>query len=73
VVYRAERGKTRPLIMQALDESHGRPSVNNEALRPDGLSEMTLTYCTRHRDHRVFLATLAGMAAVEALEERPSS
>jgi hypothetical protein len=35
----------------------------------DGLSEMSLSYCDRHKDHRAFMATLAGMAAVEALEE----
>lgn len=69
VVYRAEKGKTRALIMQALDESHGRPCVTGEAVRPDGLSEMTLSYCDRHKDHRAFLATLAGMGTVEALEE----
>lgn len=73
VVYRAERGKTRALIMQAIDESHGKLCVTSEVLRPDGLSEMSLTYCDRHRDHRAFLATLAGMPAIEALEERPSS
>lgn len=69
VVYRAEKGKTRALIMQALDESHGRLCVTHEAVRPDGLSEMHLSYCNRHRDHRAFLATLASMPAVEALEE----
>jgi len=73
VLYRADRGKTRALIMQALDESHGRICVTGESLRPDGLSEMGLQYCDRHRDHRAFLATLAGMAAIEALEESPAS
>jgi putative Mg2+ transporter-C (MgtC) family protein len=73
VVFRPDRGKTRAIIMQALDESHGPVCVTAEGLRPDGLSEMSLTYCSRHRDHRAFLATLAGMAAVEALEERPPS
>jgi putative Mg2+ transporter-C (MgtC) family protein len=69
VVYRAERGKTRALIMQALDESHGPLCVTGEAARPDGLTEMSVSYCNRHKDHRAFLATLAGMPAVEALEE----
>jgi putative Mg2+ transporter-C (MgtC) family protein len=69
VVYRAEKGKTRALIMQALDESHGPLCVTAEAARVDGLSEMSLSYCDRHKDHRAFMATLAGMAAVEALEE----
>ncbi len=69
VVYRPERGKTRALIVQALDESSSPAVITGEAIRPDGLSELGLTYCDRHRDHRAFLATLAGMGAVEALEE----
>jgi putative Mg2+ transporter-C (MgtC) family protein len=73
VVYRPEKGKTRPLILQALDESHGHISITPEALRPDGLCEVILTHCDRHRDHRAFLATLAGMPAVEALEKRDSA
>lgn len=72
VVYRPERGKTRALIVQALDESSGPVVITDEAGRADGLSELSLTYCDRHRDHRAFLATLAGMGAVEALEEDPT-
>jgi putative Mg2+ transporter-C (MgtC) family protein len=69
VVYRPEKGKTLPLIMQALDESHGHLSVTAEAVRPDGTCQIDLTYCDRHRDHHVFLSALAGMPAVEALEK----
>jgi putative Mg2+ transporter-C (MgtC) family protein len=70
IVYRPEKGKTRPLILQALDESHGHIVIGTESDRPDGLSEMVLTYCDRHRDHRVFLTTIATMPAVDALEKR---
>jgi putative Mg2+ transporter-C (MgtC) family protein len=70
VVYRPEKGKTRPLIVEALDECHGHLDIREERERPDGLFEMTLSHCDRHRDHRTVLATLAAMPAVEALERR---
>jgi putative Mg2+ transporter-C (MgtC) family protein len=70
VVYRPDKGKTRPIIVQALDESHGPISIAEEADRPDGFSEIVVTCCDRHRDHRAFLATLASMPAVEAIEKR---
>jgi putative Mg2+ transporter-C (MgtC) family protein len=73
VVYRPEKGKTRPLIMQALDESHGHINIENEAELPDGLREMTLRYCDRHRDHRAFMATLATMPSVEAIDPMASA
>lgn len=69
VVYRPEKGKTRAIIVQALDESHGPVCVTGETVRADGFSEMSLSYCNRHKDHRAFLATLATMAAVESLED----
>jgi putative Mg2+ transporter-C (MgtC) family protein len=68
VVYRPERGKTRPIIVEALDDAHGHLRIVQESERPDGLYGMTLSYCGRHRDHRAFLAFLAAMPAVEALE-----
>jgi putative Mg2+ transporter-C (MgtC) family protein len=71
VVYRPEKGKTRPLIIEAFDDSHGRLGLTQETERPDGLCEMGVSYCDRHRDHRAFLATLAAMPAVDALERRP--
>jgi len=68
LVYRPERGKTRPLIREIIDGSHGHVRIEAEADRPDGLSEMSLSYCDSHADHRVFIASLAAMPAVEALE-----
>ncbi len=70
VVYRPDKGKTRPLIVQALDQSHGHLAITQETERPDGLCEMNLSHCDHHRDHRAFLAALASMPAVEALEKR---
>lgn len=73
IVYRPDKGKARPLIMQALDESHGHVSVSTETDRPDGLCEMVLAYCDYHRDHRAFLGVLASMPVVDAIEKRDSS
>lgn len=68
VVYRPEKGKTRALIIGALDETHGNLRISDENDRPDGLREMCIHHCDHHRDHRAFLAELAGMPGVEALE-----
>lgn len=68
VVYRPEKGKTRPLIREIIDGSHGHLRVEAEAGRADGLAEMSLLYCDAHPDHRGLLASLAAMPAVEALE-----
>ena len=71
VVYRPERGRTRALIISALDEAHGLLHVGNGNDRPDGLCEMHVQHCDHHRDHRAFLAVLASMPGVEALESPP--
>jgi hypothetical protein len=71
VVYRPEKGKTRALIVGALDEARGTLSMGDENERPGGLSEMCIRHCDRHRDHRAFLAVLAAMSGVEALEKAP--
>jgi putative Mg2+ transporter-C (MgtC) family protein len=68
VVYRPEKGKTRPLIVAALDEAHGPLEIDEETDRPGGLAEMRVCYCDRHRDHHHFLAELAAIPSVEALE-----
>ncbi len=68
VVYRPEKGKTRPLIMAILDEARGHHVVDDETSRPDGLQVFHVKYCDRHVDHRCVLADLAAMPAVEALE-----
>ncbi len=68
IVYRPEKGKTRALIVAALDEAHGPFGPAEETNRPDGLAELRVCYCDRHRDHRQFLAELAAIPSVEALE-----
>jgi putative Mg2+ transporter-C (MgtC) family protein len=70
VVYQPEKGKTRALIVEMLDESRGHLRILQESERPDGLREMHVSYCDRHRDHRAFLAALAAMPAVDGLERR---
>jgi putative Mg2+ transporter-C (MgtC) family protein len=71
VVYRPEKGKTRALIMAALDDARGNLHIGDEKQRPDGCSEMTIYHCDHHRDHRAFLAVLAAMPGIEALENTP--
>lgn len=68
VVYRPAKGKTRALILRALDEAHGHTAIDQEQDRSPELREMRLRHCDRHRDHRAFLAVLAEMPNVEALE-----
>ena len=71
VVYRPENGKTRALIVGALDEAHGPLHFGDEKERPGGLCEMRIRHCDHHRDHRAFLSVLAAMPGVEALENTP--
>jgi putative Mg2+ transporter-C (MgtC) family protein len=68
IVYRPENGKTRALVMGSLDEAHGPLHLGDEKERPGGLCEMRVRHCDHHRDHRAFLAVLATMPGVEALE-----
>jgi putative Mg2+ transporter-C (MgtC) family protein len=72
VVYRPEKGKTRALIMGVLDDARGKNLLlGDEKVRPDGCNEMYIQYCDHHRDHRAFLAVLAAMPGIEALENTP--
>jgi putative Mg2+ transporter-C (MgtC) family protein len=71
VVYRPEKGKTRALIMGAVDEARGSLHIRDEGERPDGLRDMCIRHCDHHRDHRAFLAELAAIPGVEALEKAP--
>ncbi len=68
VVYRPAKGKTRVLILRALDEAHGHTAIDQERDRSTELREMRIHHCDQHRDHRAFLAVLASMPNIEALE-----
>jgi putative Mg2+ transporter-C (MgtC) family protein len=68
IAYRPERGKTRVLITALIEDSHGPSVIEHEAVRPGGLAEIRIRYCTRHKEHRAFLADVAAMPAVEAME-----
>ena len=68
IVFRPEKGKTRALIVTTIDDSHGPIFFDEETERPDGLAEIRIRHCDRHRDHRHFLADLAAIPAIEALE-----
>jgi putative Mg2+ transporter-C (MgtC) family protein len=68
VVYRPAQGKTRALIVRALDEAHGRTAIDEEKDRSPELREMRIHHCDRHREHRAFVAVLASMPNIEALE-----
>jgi putative Mg2+ transporter-C (MgtC) family protein len=68
VVYRPEKGKTRPLIVSILDDLRGPHDIEQESRLPGGVEEMHIQYCDRHRDHRHVVADLAALPAIEALE-----
>jgi putative Mg2+ transporter-C (MgtC) family protein len=68
IVYRPDHGKTRVRIVALIDDSHGPSAIESEAERPGGLAEIRVRYCTRHKDHRAFLADVAAMPMVEAME-----
>jgi putative Mg2+ transporter-C (MgtC) family protein len=71
IVYRPDNGKTRALVLAVLDEAHGPLRLGEEKERPGGLREVRVQHCDHHRDHRSFLAVLASMPGVEALESNP--
>jgi putative Mg2+ transporter-C (MgtC) family protein len=67
IVYRPAQGKTRALIVAALDAAHGPHIIEAESERSGGAAEMCICYCDRHRDHRALLADLATIPAIEGL------
>jgi len=70
VVYRPEKGKTRPLIVGALDDARGPHVIEEESSLPGGVEQMHISYCDHHRDHRHVVTDLAALPAVEALEAK---
>jgi putative Mg2+ transporter-C (MgtC) family protein len=72
IVYRPNRGKIRPLIIGLLDDFRVPHTIEMETTRSDGLAELRIRHCDQHKEHRQFLAELAKMTAVEALETPPT-
>ena len=68
VVYQPGQGKTRARITALLDEAKGHIAIGEDKQRPEGLREISVEYCSLHRDHRCVLAQLADVPGVEALE-----
>ncbi|MBN2577073.1 MAG: MgtC/SapB family protein [Deltaproteobacteria bacterium] len=68
IVYRPDRGRSRALIVAAVDGAQGPHAIEAESERADGLAEMRIRHCDLHREHRHFLAEVAAIPAVEALE-----
>jgi putative Mg2+ transporter-C (MgtC) family protein len=71
VAYRPNKGKARATILGVLDQSHGPIRVADETERPEGIAEMLVHHCDRHREHRAFVCVLAGLPEVEGLESVP--
>ena len=67
ITYRPERGKTRALLQRIVDQERRSGLVGGERDRGDGLCEVTLDYCTSHREHRAVLAAIAHLPGVEGL------
>ncbi len=69
VLYQPLRGKTQVRLRALLDEAKGPVTAGEVSERADGLQEMHIEYCGRHRDHRSLLGQLVEVPGVEALEK----
>src|SRR3954470_20136419 len=67
VRYRPLAGKARLKLQQALDASRGPHHVTSERTTPDGSLELGVAYCVVHKEHRAVMASIADVAAVEAI------
>jgi putative Mg2+ transporter-C (MgtC) family protein len=68
VRYRPDNGRTRVRLQQALDGARGPVAASEERAVPGGLSEITLSYCAIHREHRSLLAALVDVPSIEAIQ-----
>ena len=68
VVFQPARGKTQARLQATLDEAKGQIDVGEVRERADGLCEIRVDYCGRHREHRGLLAQIAEVPGVEAIE-----
>jgi putative Mg2+ transporter-C (MgtC) family protein len=69
VLYQPLHGKTYVRLRALLDEAKGPIAADEEREGADGLREIHIEYCDRHREHRSLLAQLAEVPGVEALEK----
>ena len=69
VLFQPLRGKTQARLRALLDEAKGNVSAGEVDERADGLHEVQVEYCGRHREHRGLLGQLAELPGVEALEK----
>lgn len=69
VLYQPLRGKTQVRLRALLDDAKGPVRASEVSERADGLQEMHIEYCGRHRDHRSLLGQLVEVPGVEALEK----
>lgn len=69
VLYDPLRGKTQVRLRVLLDEAGEHVNAGEDEARPDGLHEMRIDYCGRHREHRALLAHVVEVPGVEALEK----
>jgi putative Mg2+ transporter-C (MgtC) family protein len=69
VLYQPLHGKTHVRLQAFLDDAKGPIVADADRERADGLHEMRIDYCGRHREHRSLLAQLAEVPGVESLEK----
>ena len=63
VRYQPNAGRTRVRLQQAFDAARGPVQVVDH---PGEISEITVTYCSAHKEHHALLSSLADIAAVES-------
>jgi putative Mg2+ transporter-C (MgtC) family protein len=71
VRYRADSGKGRVHVQHAVDRSRGPVHAGAERAGPEGRTEVVVTYCDAHREHRAVVSALADLTEVESLANVP--
>jgi putative Mg2+ transporter-C (MgtC) family protein len=68
VRYQPNDGRTRIRIQQALDAARGPTQVSADRIAEGGAdADLTLAYCSAHKEHRVVLTALADISAVASI------
>lgn len=71
VLYDAANGKGRVRVQRVLDATNAPVRVGTEGDGPGGLRALPLTYCSRHREHRLVLSELAEVDGVHGFDPAP--